>query len=70
VQVEKMARMESLSIQPSLFDLFYEEFLNQFMAGSNPTTVVQGPPPFSNTRWINLLTGSFHDSMKSYKDEE
>jgi hypothetical protein len=26
-----MARMEGLSIQPSLFDLFYEEFLNQFI---------------------------------------
>jgi hypothetical protein len=44
--------MESLSIQPSLFDLFYEEFLNQFMAGSDPTTVVQGQPPFSLDPWL------------------
>jgi hypothetical protein len=36
-----MARLEGLSIQPSLFDLFYEEFLNQFMAGSDPTTAAQ-----------------------------
>ena len=38
---DKMARLEGLSIQPSLFDLFYEEFLNQFMAGSNSTTAAQ-----------------------------
>jgi hypothetical protein len=36
-----MARLE-LSIQPSLFDLFYEEFLNQFMAGSDPSVAAQG----------------------------
>jgi hypothetical protein len=35
-----MARLE-LSIQPSLFDLFYEEFLNQFMAGSDPSVAAQ-----------------------------
>jgi len=31
----------SLSVQPSLFDMFFEEFLSQFMAASEPTEVSQ-----------------------------
>ena len=32
----------SLTVQPSLFDMFYEEFLTQFMSAADPNEISQG----------------------------
>ena len=40
-QIIMAKSMGSLSVQPSLFDMFFEEFLSQFMASADPAEISQ-----------------------------